>query len=281
MKAALLSFSRLVADLHAGDGIRCNAVTPGPTATDAWLGAGGLAEQQGDREQVLAKVAAGRPLGRLAEPGEIADVIVFLLSERAVVRDRRCLVGRRRHRPDHHLNTAGTATEVRPCPRLRWPRARARRKGRGRLRLAHPRAGGACALAARRPLLPNDRQAAARGGVQRPDTVPARPRPHPALEAVPPPEGQDAGLHRPGGRPLPHADDPHARDDGHRAGRRPSAPPERGPGRGDRARPRHRTSAVRSRRRGRARRAAARSGRLPPQRAVRAHRRDAQPHATR
>jgi NAD(P)-dependent dehydrogenase (short-subunit alcohol dehydrogenase family) len=83
LKAALLSYSRLVADLHAADGIRCNAVTPGPTATDAWLGAGGLAEQQGDRDQVLAKVAAGRPLGRLAEPGEIADVIVFLLSERA------------------------------------------------------------------------------------------------------------------------------------------------------------------------------------------------------
>jgi NAD(P)-dependent dehydrogenase (short-subunit alcohol dehydrogenase family) len=83
LKAALLSYSRLVADLHAADGIRCNAVTPGPTASDAWLGAGGLAEQQGDRDQVLAKVAAGRPLGRLAEPGEIADVIVFLLSPRA------------------------------------------------------------------------------------------------------------------------------------------------------------------------------------------------------
>jgi NAD(P)-dependent dehydrogenase (short-subunit alcohol dehydrogenase family) len=83
MKAALLSFSRLVADLHAGDGVRCNAVTPGPTATHAWLGEGGLADQQGERDAVLAKVAAGRPLGRLAEPGEIADVIVFLLSERA------------------------------------------------------------------------------------------------------------------------------------------------------------------------------------------------------
>ena len=82
-KAAMLSLSRLVADLYAKDGIRCNAVTPGPTATDAWLGAGGLAEQQGDRDEVLAKVAAGRPLGRLAEPGEIADVIVFLLSPRA------------------------------------------------------------------------------------------------------------------------------------------------------------------------------------------------------
>jgi 3-oxoacyl-[acyl-carrier protein] reductase len=83
-KAAVLSLSRLVADAHAGDGIRCNAVTPGPTATEAWLGEGGLADQQGgDRDEVLRKVAAGRPLGRLAEPEEIAAVIVFLCSDRA------------------------------------------------------------------------------------------------------------------------------------------------------------------------------------------------------
>jgi NAD(P)-dependent dehydrogenase (short-subunit alcohol dehydrogenase family) len=83
-KAAVLSLSRLVADLYAADGIRCNAVTPGPTATEAWLGDGGLADQQGgDRDEVLAKVGAGRPLGRLAEPEEIAAVIAFLASERA------------------------------------------------------------------------------------------------------------------------------------------------------------------------------------------------------
>jgi 3-oxoacyl-[acyl-carrier protein] reductase len=83
-KAAVLSLSRLVADLYAADGIRCNAVTPGPTATDAWLGEGGLADQQGGaRDDVLAKVGAGRPLGRLARPEEIAAVIVFLASERA------------------------------------------------------------------------------------------------------------------------------------------------------------------------------------------------------
>ena len=83
MKAAMLSFSRLVADLYAKDGIRCNAVTPGPTATEAWLGEGGLADQQGEREEVLAKVGSGRPLGRLAEPEEIAAVIVFLCSPRS------------------------------------------------------------------------------------------------------------------------------------------------------------------------------------------------------
>ena len=83
-KAAVLSLSRLVADAYAADGIRCNAVTPGPTATEAWLGEGGLADQQGgERADVLAKVGAGRPLGRLAEPEEIAAVIAFLASERA------------------------------------------------------------------------------------------------------------------------------------------------------------------------------------------------------
>ena len=82
-KAGVLSLSRFIADMYAKDGIRCNAVTPGPTATDAWLGEGGLADQQGDRDEVLAKVGAGRPLGRLAEPEEIAAVIVFLCSPRA------------------------------------------------------------------------------------------------------------------------------------------------------------------------------------------------------
>ena len=58
-------------------------MSPGPTETEIWLGEGGLAEQQGDRDEVLVKVGAGRPLGRLARPEEIAAVIVFLCSERA------------------------------------------------------------------------------------------------------------------------------------------------------------------------------------------------------
>jgi 3-oxoacyl-[acyl-carrier protein] reductase len=87
-KAAVLSLSRLVADLYARDGIRSNAVTPGPTATAAWLSEGGLADQQAERtgkskDEVLAAVASGRPIGRLAEPDEIAAVIVFLCSDRA------------------------------------------------------------------------------------------------------------------------------------------------------------------------------------------------------
>src|SRR5919198_1731988 len=84
-KAAVLSLSRLVADLYSREGIRCNAVAPGPTATQAWLGEGGLADQQArrsgkTREEVLEAVGKGRPLGRLAEPQEIAAVIALPCS---------------------------------------------------------------------------------------------------------------------------------------------------------------------------------------------------------
>jgi NAD(P)-dependent dehydrogenase (short-subunit alcohol dehydrogenase family) len=87
-KAAVLSLSRLVADAHAKEGIRCNAVCPGPTRTPAWLGDGGLADQTAarggkNRDEVLAGVGAGRPIGRMAEADEIGAVIAFLASPAA------------------------------------------------------------------------------------------------------------------------------------------------------------------------------------------------------
>jgi NAD(P)-dependent dehydrogenase (short-subunit alcohol dehydrogenase family) len=87
-KAAVLSLSRLIADVYGKDGIRSNAVAPGPTATPAWLGEGGLADQQAartgkTRDEVLEAVGAGRPLGRLAEPDEVASVVAFLCSPQA------------------------------------------------------------------------------------------------------------------------------------------------------------------------------------------------------
>src|SRR6266498_2978769 len=80
-KAAVLSLSRLVADLYAKDGIRCNAVAPGPTATDAWLGKGGLADQSATsgrtREEVLAAVGGGPRVGRCAAAEELGSVVVL------------------------------------------------------------------------------------------------------------------------------------------------------------------------------------------------------------
>jgi len=87
-KAAELSLSRAFADAYAARGVLVNAITPGPIATELWLGEGGLADQvaaaQGiDRETALEAVAAGVPLKRLGTEQEIANVIALLCSEAA------------------------------------------------------------------------------------------------------------------------------------------------------------------------------------------------------
>jgi 3-oxoacyl-[acyl-carrier protein] reductase len=87
-KAATLSLSRAYADAYAQHGVLINAVTPGPVASELWLDPGGLADQTvaqrgGTREEVLEAAAAGLPIRRLADPTEIAQVIVFLCSEAA------------------------------------------------------------------------------------------------------------------------------------------------------------------------------------------------------
>ena len=87
-KSAQLALSRAYADAWAARGVLVNAVAPGPTATGLWLDDGGLADQAAaargvTRAEALAAAAARVPLGRLCEPDEIADVVVFLCSERA------------------------------------------------------------------------------------------------------------------------------------------------------------------------------------------------------
>ena len=84
-KAAVLSLSRAYAEAYAARGVLVNAVAPGPIAGELWLAPGGLVDQTvaargGGREQVLEATAARLPLRRLGEPGEVADVIVFLCS---------------------------------------------------------------------------------------------------------------------------------------------------------------------------------------------------------
>ena len=87
-KAAQLSLSRHFADRWVADGVLVNAVTPGPVTSGLWLDPGGLADQIAEargisREAALVAQQAKVPLGRYAEPEEIAAVVVFLCSERA------------------------------------------------------------------------------------------------------------------------------------------------------------------------------------------------------
>ena len=86
------------------------------------------------------------------------------------------------------------------------------RHGRGRLRRALGRAGGAAALAAGGALLSGAARARG-GGLLAAHAVPARPRPDRALQGVPPADAQDAGVRGAARRPLPHAADAHARGD--------------------------------------------------------------------
>jgi NAD(P)-dependent dehydrogenase (short-subunit alcohol dehydrogenase family) len=88
-KAAQLSLSRLWADRCAAGGVLVNAICPGPTKSELWVGEGGLADQSAAMsglagpEAAIEKAGAGRPIGRLAEVDEIAAAIVFLCSSRA------------------------------------------------------------------------------------------------------------------------------------------------------------------------------------------------------
>ncbi len=88
-KAAELSLSRLFADRYAKSGVLVNAICPGPVEGELWMEPGGLLDQShrmsgaASREEALETAGSKRPIGRLAEVGEIAAAIVFLCSERA------------------------------------------------------------------------------------------------------------------------------------------------------------------------------------------------------
>jgi len=87
-KAGQLSLSRAWADLWAAKGVLVNAVAPGPVASELWMAEGGLGDQNAEakgisREEALAEQAGKVPLGRFAEPEEIAHVCLFLCSDLA------------------------------------------------------------------------------------------------------------------------------------------------------------------------------------------------------
>jgi NAD(P)-dependent dehydrogenase (short-subunit alcohol dehydrogenase family) len=87
-KAGLAGFCKALSKEVGPRGIRVNTVSPGPVATDLWLGDGGVAETvsaaTGAKPEDVAGQAAGQMVtGRLTQPSEVADLVLFLASSRA------------------------------------------------------------------------------------------------------------------------------------------------------------------------------------------------------
>jgi len=87
-KAGLASFCKALSKEVGPQGIRVNTVSPGPVATDLWLGQGGVAQTvsaaSGAAPQEVANQAARQMVtGRFTRPDEVADLVLFLASDRA------------------------------------------------------------------------------------------------------------------------------------------------------------------------------------------------------
>jgi NAD(P)-dependent dehydrogenase (short-subunit alcohol dehydrogenase family) len=87
-KAALANFSKALSKELGPRGIRVNTVSPGPVSTGLWLASGGVAETVaaatgGAPADVAAQQAAAAVTGRFTEPGEVADLVLLLASDRA------------------------------------------------------------------------------------------------------------------------------------------------------------------------------------------------------
>ncbi|WP_239470276.1 SDR family NAD(P)-dependent oxidoreductase [Archangium violaceum] len=76
-KGAVAQLTKVLAIENAAHGVRVNAVAPGDVET------GILDEVRPDGRQFLVEHGKAAPIGRVAQPGEIAEVIAFLASDRA------------------------------------------------------------------------------------------------------------------------------------------------------------------------------------------------------
>jgi NAD(P)-dependent dehydrogenase (short-subunit alcohol dehydrogenase family) len=90
-KAALVNLTKTLAQEFGPRGIRVNAVSPGPVATDLWLGEHGVAQTVAQATGVDADTArktiiagiGGFATGRFTTPEEVATLITFLASGRS------------------------------------------------------------------------------------------------------------------------------------------------------------------------------------------------------
>jgi NAD(P)-dependent dehydrogenase (short-subunit alcohol dehydrogenase family) len=81
-KGAVVLMTKSMALDHAREGIRVNAVCPGDTFVERWLEQGYFEDSGAiDRDQALIESAAYLPMGRFANPEEIARAVLFLACE--------------------------------------------------------------------------------------------------------------------------------------------------------------------------------------------------------
>ncbi|MGP2442965.1 2,3-dihydro-2,3-dihydroxybenzoate dehydrogenase [Streptomyces sp. JW3] len=101
-KAAAVMFTKCLGLEVARQGVRCNTVSPGSTMTDMQRALWTEGEEEASARRViegdLASYRTGIPLGRIADPCDIADAVVFLACDRA------------RHITMHDLYVDGGAT---------------------------------------------------------------------------------------------------------------------------------------------------------------------------
>lgn len=101
-KAAAVMFTKCLGLEVAASGVRCNTVSPGSTLTAMqralWTADDEAAAARSVIEGDPATYRTGIPLGRIADPADIADAVVFLASDRA------------RHITMHDLYVDGGAT---------------------------------------------------------------------------------------------------------------------------------------------------------------------------
>lgn len=80
VNAALMNFTKAMADRGVKDGVRVNCVNPGSIRTDRLTGriAAVMKERGLDAEQAAAALAADTGVSRFGEPEEIAEIVAFL-----------------------------------------------------------------------------------------------------------------------------------------------------------------------------------------------------------
>jgi NAD(P)-dependent dehydrogenase (short-subunit alcohol dehydrogenase family) len=87
-KAAVANLTKALSKELAPTNIRVNSISPGAVMTERWTEPGGLADRFAEAngqtsEEVMAELASTAPTGRFTTTDEVAELVVFLASDRA------------------------------------------------------------------------------------------------------------------------------------------------------------------------------------------------------